>query len=181
MKSARRSLLKSISFLAGIACLLVAATPKAFASAEDHIDDSLAVSKAWVAQIDAGQYDESYDFGCDAMHDKVPQDRWAAVLKALRAPWGAVVSRTPVSHIYKSNGVDGLEGECVVITYDTAFEKLGPATEIVVLKWEGGKWRGAGYNAQPKPPPDDGSAPQSPSSTTEVHTESHVTPEPQSQ
>jgi hypothetical protein len=179
MKLAHRPFFKSILFLVGIICLLFAAMPKVVASAEDHIDDSLVASKAWLAQIDAGQYDESYTFGCDAMHDKVPQDRWGAVLKALRTPWGPVVSRMPVSHIYKPNGVPGLEGECVVITYDTAFEKLGPVTEIVVLKWEGGKWRGAGYNAQPKPPANDGSTPPPPSSTTETHTESHVTPQPQ--
>jgi hypothetical protein len=179
MKSIRRLLFKSALFLAGIACLLVAATPKALASAEDHIDDSLVASKAWMAQIDAGQYDESYAFGCDAMHDKVPQDRWEAVLKALRIPWGPVVSRKPVSHIYEPNGVPGLEGECVVITYDTAFQKLGLVTETVVLKWEGGKWRGAGYYTEPKPPPDDGSAPSPPSSTTETHTDAHVKPQPQ--
>ncbi|HEV3272954.1 MAG TPA: DUF4019 domain-containing protein [Candidatus Methylacidiphilales bacterium] len=183
MKSTRRSLLKSALLLAGIASLLFAAAPKALASAEEHLDDSLAVSKAWMAQIDAGQYDESYVFGCDAMHDKVPQDRWGEILKALRVPWGPVVSRKPVSHIYKPNGFDGLEGECVVITYDTEFQKLGPATEIVVLKWEGGKWRGAGYNAQPKPPPDDGSEPPpsatSTTTTTEIHTDPHVKPQPQ--
>jgi hypothetical protein len=164
---------------AAILCLLFAAMPKVFASAEDQVDSALTASKAWVAQIDAGQYDESYAFGCDAMHDKVPQDRWAQILKALRTPWGSVVSRTQVSHIYKPNGYEGSEGEFLVITYDTAFQKLGLATEIVVLKWDGGKWRGAGYNAGPKASPDDNSAPQPPSSTTETQTMDHVTPQPQ--
>jgi len=51
---------------------------------------------------------------------------------------------------------------------------------LVVLKWDGGKWRGAGYNAGPKATPDDGSTPQPPpSSTTETHTEEHVKPQPQ--
>ena len=106
MKSARVP-----SLLAGIFCVLFAAMPKAVASAEDHIDNAVVTSKAWVAQIDAGQYDDSYAFGCGAMHDKVPQDRWAQVLKALRAPWGTVVSRKQVSHIYKPNGFsEGTEG-----------------------------------------------------------------------
>jgi len=98
---------KHVLLLAGIFCFLFAAMPKVLASAEDQIDNALVASKAWVAQIDAGQYDESYAFGCGAMHDKVPQDRWTQVLKALRTPWGPVVSRKQLSHIYKPNGYEG--------------------------------------------------------------------------
>ena len=171
--------MKHALLIAGIFCFLFATMPKVLASAEDEIDSALATSKAWVAQIDAGQYDESYAAGSGAMHDKVPQDRWAQVLKALRVPWGPVVSRTQVNHIYKPNGYEGSEGEFMVITYDTSFAKLGAATEVVVLRWEDGKWRGAGYNAGAKPSPEDNSATPPPDSTTEIHTEPHVTPQPQ--
>ena len=179
MKTARPPIFKSVLFLAAISGFFFAAMPKALASAEDQIENALAASKAWVAQIDAGQYDDSYAFGCDAMHDKVPQDRWAEVLKALRTPWGPVLVRKQISHIYKPNGYEGSEGEYMVITYDTSFTRFGPATEVVVLKWEDGKWLGAGYNAGAKSSPDDGSAPSSSSTTTETHTESHVKPVPQ--
>jgi hypothetical protein len=171
--------MKPALFLAAIFCFLFATMPKVLASAEDQIDNALVASKTWVAQIDAGRYDESYAFGCGAMHDKVPQDRWAQVLKALRTPWGPVLSRKQLSHIYKPNGYEGSEGEYMVITYDTSFKRLGAAKEVVVLKWEDGKWRGAGYNAGAQSSPDDGSAPPSPPSTTETHTESHVKPNPQ--
>jgi hypothetical protein len=153
--------------------------PQVLASAEDQIESGLTVSKAWVGQIDAGQYDASYSFGCDAMHDKVPSDRWEEVLKALRTPLGPVVNRKQISHIYKPNGFEGTSGEFLVITYDTSFAHLDTAMEVVVLKWEGGKWRGAGYNAGPKPTPDDGSAPPEPTSTTETQTQEHVRPVPQ--
>ena len=155
MKSARAPVFKFIPLLAAISCLFFAAMPKVLASAEDQIDNALVVSKTWVGQIDAGQYDDSYAFGCDAMHDKVQSDRWRQVLKALRTPWGAVVNRKQLSHIYKPNGYEGSEGEYMVITYDTSFKKLDTAMEVVVLKWDGGKWRGAGYNAGPQSPPDD--------------------------
>jgi hypothetical protein len=171
--------MKHALLIAGILCFLFTTMPKVLASAEDEIDSALATSKAWVAEIDAGQYDESYAAGSGAMHDKVPQDRWEQVLKALRVPWGQVVSRTQVSHIYKPDGYEGSEGEFMVITYDTSFAKLGEATEVVVLRWEDGKWRGAGYNAGAKPSPEDNSAPPPPDSTTEIHTEPHVTPQPQ--
>jgi hypothetical protein len=147
-------------------------------SAESHTDDALVASKNWVAQIDAGAYQDSYAFGCDAMKEKVPQDRWVQVLTALRTPWGPAVSRKQLSHVFERDGYDGLAGECMVITYDVSFSKMDPAQEVVVLKWEDGKWRGAGYNAGPKPT-DDGSAPARPQSTTELQTQAHVRPQPQ--
>jgi Protein of unknown function (DUF4019) len=181
MKTTRLTALGSISIIAALTLLAFAAAPTALASADNEVDSALAAAKAWAAQIDAGQYDESYLFGCEAMHDKVPQDRWDLVLKALRAPWGPVVSRKQVSHVYQPNGYQGTEGEFMVITYDTAFQKFGPAMEVIVLKWEDGKWRGAGYNAKAKPSPDDASAPPStPASSTEIHTQDHVKPLPQS-
>jgi len=171
--------MKITLLLAGVFFLLISVTPKAFASAEDQVDNALTASKAWVAQIDAGEFDESYAFGCDAMHEKVPQDRWTLLLKTFQALYGPVVSRKQISHVYKPNGYEGSEGEFLVITYESSFKKLDEAIEVVVLKWDDGKWRGAGYSAGPKPPPDDGSGSPPPSGTTETHTEPHVKPEPQ--
>jgi hypothetical protein len=171
--------MKSAPLLAGIICLIFATMPKAVASAENEVDSALALSKTWIGQIDAGHYDESYQFGCDEMHNKVPSDRWAIVLKALRGPWGPVTSRKQISHVYKGTGFEGTSGEFMVITYDSSFTKVNAATEVVVLKWEGGKWRGAGYNAGVKAPPSDGgSQTQPPPSATETHTDPHVKPQP---
>ncbi len=170
--------MKPLLFLAGVLFLTIAATPKALASAEDQADSAISASKKWISQIDTHQYDESYAFGCGAMHDKVTQDRWKDVLRALRIPWGEVQSRKQLSHVYKPNGYEGTGGEFMVITYDTSFKRLTPATEVVVLKWENGQWRGAGYIAGAKSSPDDDSAPPHAlaSSTTETHTEAHVKP-----
>jgi hypothetical protein len=43
-----------------------------------------------------------------------------------------------------------MEGECVVIKYNSVFSVIGPALEVVVMKREAGQWRGAGYNVQPQ-------------------------------
>jgi len=177
MNSTRLSYCTILLFLAAV--FLFAGRLDAGASAEDQIDAAVAASKNWVAQIDAGRFEESYAFTCPAMRDKIPEDRWIMVLKALRKPWGPVVSRKQLSHIYKPNGVPGLNGECMVITYDTAFKNLDPATEIVVLKWEDGKWLGAGYNAGPKQTDDAPATPPVPN-PTETHTENHVKAVPQS-
>jgi len=178
MKRARFPVLKAAITLTVIGCFALALPAKVLADGQDHLDDSLDAAKAWVSQIDAAQYEGSYNSASEALHTKVEEDRWVTVLSALRTPWGPVVNRKPLSHIYKPNGLEGAEGEFMVITYDTSFKHLDPATEVVVLHWEGGKWLGAGYTAGPKPTADDNAAPVVPPATTEVHTEEHVKPQP---
>jgi len=159
--------------------VLLIAAPAAFASAETHVDEGVNVCQSWIGQIDQGQYDESYAAASDTLHDKVPQDHWSLILKTLRAPWGSVVNRHQLSHVYKPNGFEGAEGEFLVITYDSSFQKMDAAKEVVVLRWEDGKWRGAGYNVGPVGHPDGDTADSAPNSTTEVQTQQHVKPLPQ--
>ena len=174
MKMIRASL--ALVIVAITACLLESGPARA--SAENKVDQAVALSRAWVAQIDAGKYEDSYGFTCDETRDRFPEDHWVDVLKALRTPWGNVINRQQLSHVYRPNGVPGLNGECVVVTYNTTFKHLQPATEVIVLKWEDGKWRGAGYTAGPTPDPN---APQEapPENPTKTYTDSHVHAEPQ--
>jgi hypothetical protein len=166
-------------FIISATSLVFATSFRAQASAEDQVDQAVAISKTWVSQIDAGKYEDSYSFTCDETRDRVSEDRWVDVLKALRPPWGAVIDRHQMSHVYKPNGVPGLNGECVVITYSTKFKNLDSATETVVLKWEDGKWRGAGYHAAPTVDPNAAPAPVA-ENPTKTYTEPHARPEPSS-
>ncbi len=170
--------MKAFVLFAALATLALITAPKAIASSNDDPSvAALAASKSWISLIDAGNYTESYAFACGAMHEKVAEDRWELILKALRAPWGRVADRQQISHVYKPNGFEGTEGEFMVITYDTTFAKALEATEVVVLKKEDGEWRGAGYNAQLK---QDNNNPDSQTQpVTEVHTNEHVTNPPQ--
>jgi hypothetical protein len=134
------------------------------ASTEDPaaIKAALASAQEWLAEIDAGHFDQSYAEGCLAFHNKVSRAEWDTVLKSLRMPLGPVINRKFANYSYHPDGYEGLEGECMVITYNTSFSKLPSDLEVVVLKHEDGQWRGAGYNAQPQgeaesdsPPPAD--------------------------
>jgi hypothetical protein len=125
---------------------------------------TLAAAQNWLTEIDAGEYEKSYSEGCTAFHNKVSQDQWITVLKALRPSIGTVISRKLISQNYKPDGFEGLNGECMVNMYATTFSKLGPTLEVVVLKREDGTWRGAGYNAQPQQGAQPSQEPQSPQS-----------------
>ena len=156
-----------------ITCAFFLSPAANMAQADDNIGNAPAVSEQWIKQIDNGKYEESYQAGCHAFHDKVTQEKWVLVLKTIRGIYGEVLGRKQISCLYKPDGFDGLEGECVILTYDTSFKKFPDAMEMVVLKKEDGSWHGAGYNAGPKVNPNSNEAP--PSAT---ETESHTTSSP---
>jgi hypothetical protein len=162
-----------------VACLVLTAALRLHASASDQIDKAVALSQAWVAQIDAAKYDDSYSFVCEETRNKFPEDRWILVLQTIRTPWGGVVNRHQLSHVYKPHGVQGLDGECVVVTYSTDFKNRRGITEMVVLKWEDGQWRGASYFAGV--PADPNAPSQDDGGTTQVQTQEHVKLQPNSQ
>ncbi len=161
-----------------LACFTLLAANRTQASAADQVDNAVVVAKAWVGEIDAAKYEDSYNFACEETRHKFPEDQWVEILKVLREPWGSVVTRHQLSHVYKPNGVTGLEGECVVITYNTDFKNLKNALEQITLKWEDGHWRGAEYYAGASPDPN--AVPPEPNYTTEVQTDEHVPAKPQS-
>jgi len=134
---------------------------------------ALAAAKDWVAEIDAGKYEQSYDEGCVALHNKVAHDEWLTVLKALRPSLGPLVSRKVASTNYKPDGYEGLQGECVVIAYNTVFAKMPSELEVVVMKREDGKWLGAGYNAQPQQAVQEDQPPPQASTTTQQQDQQH--------
>ena len=141
---------KRLLILAGTGSLLFLAAHPCPAASGDASDAALVAANAWIALIDAGKYIESYEAGCAEFHQKVEQSKWVLVLKAFRPAYGKVVSRRETSHVIQENGINGLDGECVVITYDTSFSRLPDGFEQVILKLENGKWRGAAYQAGPK-------------------------------
>ena len=158
---------KRLLALAGAAVLLVAPGHNLFAEPNDA--EAQAAAKAWIDQIDKGLYLESYDTGCTEFHHRVSQDKWVLVLKAFRPSFGPVVSRKEISHDFKADGVNGLDGQCMIFTYDTSFQRLKGGFEKVVLKLEDGKWRGAAYVAGPKPEsPPPANVPPPPEVNTEV-------------
>jgi hypothetical protein len=133
---------------------------------DDPSTEALATAQSWLAQIDAGKYEQSYAEGCTAFHNKVSENEWTIVLKSMRPPFGDLVSRKVASHSYRPEGYEGLEGECMIITYNTSFSKNDNVVEIVVLKREQGKWLGAGYNAQPQVVDDNSQPPPQVQQTT---------------
>jgi hypothetical protein len=97
-------MIRHLPFILIACCFLKLGATSSFAADDDRINSALPAALAWVAEIDAGRYDDSYSAAGAALHGKVKQDQWDLVLKTIRPPWGHVVSRKVTSHVYKPDG-----------------------------------------------------------------------------
>jgi hypothetical protein len=139
------SLRTGLLFALLASAVFVSGSIPASAGQEDHVNDGIRVADAWLAQIDAAQYDLSYQQGAATLHQNVPEGKWILILKTVRPQYGPLISRKQVSHVYRPDGFQGFDGECIVLAYDSEFKRISPAAEIVIIKWEDGRWRPASY------------------------------------
>jgi hypothetical protein len=103
-------------------------------------------AKAWLALIDAGDYVRSWQGASTFFRGLVTEKNWTAIITGVRAPLGAVVSRTETTATSHNNLPGVPDGQYVVITFATAFANKESATETVTfMKDTDGAWRAAGY------------------------------------
>jgi hypothetical protein len=101
---------------------------------------------AWLRQIDAGRYDESWLESAAPFRQATTQVGWVERLRAVRAPLGVAARREVTSRTYTARLPNAPEGEYVVIQLSTDFAARKKAIETITLRLErDGRWRAAGY------------------------------------
>jgi hypothetical protein len=153
---------------------LLALTLVVRADDDSEVNDTVSIARAWLGEIDAGSYDQSYTDAGSALHEKVPQDKWVKILQTERPLLGKVINREVISHELHPDGLEGAPGTFMVLGYRTAFASKPDELEYVVLKREFGGWRCVGYDFGPEQVqnnPDDG-----PTTTSTTETLAPPTP-----
>ncbi len=101
----------------------------------------------WLALLDAGDHEQSWDTAAPGLRRECPAEEWSARMKKERLPLGDVKSRRLVSMV---NTVSGARYEGV---YASAFEKLPQATEtLIYTRQPDGKWQPFSYTVRPGKP-----------------------------
>lgn len=101
---------------------------------------------AWVRLIDEGKYDESWDQAAHIFKDRVTKETWAKNVKAVREPFGKVVSRNLGDTQYLKHMPGAPDGEYVMMRLDGSFANRKDTTETVIAtKEKDGEWRVSGY------------------------------------
>lgn len=105
-----------------------------------------AAALAWLAQVDAGQYEQSWTSSAAIFRGSVTAADWESKVTPVRAPMGKVLTRTLKSADYKTTMPGLADGEFVVLQYDASFEHKSTAVETITpMKEPDGHWAVSGY------------------------------------
>ena len=107
---------------------------------------AVSASLAWLALIDAGRYDESWQETAQLFKAAVTKQQWRTSMVAYRKPLGKLISRTLKTKTYATSLPGAPDGDYVVIQYTTIFENKKSAIETITPMLDGdGQWRVSGY------------------------------------
>lgn len=105
-----------------------------------------AAAEAWLPAIDEGDAATAWRESASLFRDAVTETDWTASLEKVQGAVGRPLERTFRSAEFHGELPGAPDGEYVVITYDTAFEKKRKGQETVVpMRDTDGEWRVSGY------------------------------------
>lgn len=104
------------------------------------------MAMAWLAIVDAGDYEQSWKDAAEFLRQSITEEGWADMMMKFRKPLDAMKSRILVK-VDNTETLPGVpDGEYVVMQFDTSFETKETAVEIVTfMKQSDGVWKAAGY------------------------------------
>lgn len=103
-------------------------------------------ARAWLALVDEGKYDQSWEQAAELFRGAVTKEDWAKAMNGSRKPLGRLLSRKLKSATYAESLPGAPDGKYVVLQFDTSFENKKSAVETVTPMLErDGAWRVSGY------------------------------------
>ncbi|MGE0455967.1 MAG: DUF4019 domain-containing protein [Vicinamibacteria bacterium] len=103
-------------------------------------------AEAFLALVDNGRYDESWDAAAKLFQGAVTREKWKEALTATRTPLGKLVSRGLKVAKHTTSLPGAPDGQYVVVQFATSFENKKEAVETVTpMQEKDGSWRVSGY------------------------------------
>ena len=116
---------------AGLALILTMAVSAAAAGEEEDVSQAVLAAQAWLAIVDAGKFDESWERAATTFQKGITKEKWQQAVGNVRTPMGEVKSRILMAGGGALKVVKLAVGDVVVIQFATSFEKFAPAIETV--------------------------------------------------
>lgn len=105
-------------------------------------------ARTFLAQIDRGGYDASWNAASGWLRNNVTATEWAAHAGQYRKPLGTIAKRTMLSVEFEEDLEDMPDGRYAFVTFDTMSGTGGRATELVgLVLGDDAVWRVIGYQA----------------------------------
>jgi hypothetical protein len=99
----------------------------------------------WLQLIDQQRWDESWSAAGTLFRSRMPQADWAAAIKPVRQPLGALASRGREAMTKVASLPGAPDGEYTIVVFRTSFANKRDAAETVVLAREASGWKVVGY------------------------------------
>lgn len=130
-----------------IASLLVfCACPAIVSATTETIAAAQAAARDWLTKLDASDYSGTWEVAASMFKAAVSAQAWQQASQSVRAPLGAIRSRTETSATFTRSLPGVPDGQYVVIQFDTTFENKAKTVETVTVALDrDGAWRVAGY------------------------------------
>jgi hypothetical protein len=130
----------------GLAVLVLCFLSATVTASETKENEALRAARAWLAVVDTGDYDESWNAAAGYFRNAIGNEQWRQTLTGVRQPLGNVVSRELRGKTYATELPGAPDGEYVVIQFNTTFENKRVTVETVTPMLEDdGSWLVAGY------------------------------------
>ena len=130
--------------LSAAACLLLMP-----GGADAQSDDDAAArnaATAWLQQLDASRWADTWRNAATMFQDAVPQATWERAIQSTREPLGGLQTRTE-SAAKSATSLPGVpDGRYLILTYHSSFAHKQRAVETVATVLQpDGHWKVAGY------------------------------------
>jgi hypothetical protein len=99
----------------------------------------------WLSLVDAGHYAQSWAGAGVLFKSHITAADLESKVKPVRAPLGAVISRSPGAEKEMSQLPGAPDGDYKIVTFNTRFANKAAAVETVVLARESAGWKVDGY------------------------------------
>ena len=130
----------------GLAAFSLGALVTGLPAAQSPEDLAEKSALAWLALVDAGNYEESWRQAASFFRGAVSQEDWKKAMVGARQPLGKLLSRKVKSRTYAESLPGAPDGKYVVLEFDASFENKKTAVETVTPMQEpDGTFRVSGY------------------------------------
>ena len=133
--------------LAALVGGLVVLAPAARAQ-DPRATEAQQAARAWLLVADKLYADASYRAADTKFRSVLTPERWRDAVRTVRTPLGAMVQRSGIKTEFATKLKDQPDGEYVLITFRTAFEKKPVSRELVSVERVQGRWQVVGYVIQ---------------------------------
>jgi len=115
-------------------------------SSDSKEESAVKVARSWLALVDKGDYDKSWEEAAAYFRNAIHKDQWGQTIAAVRKPLGDVITRELHSQTSMTSLPGAPDGEYVVIQFNTSFTNKKSAIETITPMLEqDGTWRVSGY------------------------------------